>query len=457
MKRRDFLALSGVVAVSPTLIKSSTGTALTATGATVREPAKDLPIKGSYDVVVSGGGPAGAMAAIAAGRKGAKTLLIEQHGCLGGIWTSGLLAYILDYQNKAGLMKEFITTLRERNAHVKNDKGGYTSVCDIEACKILLEEMCAEAGVEIAYHTRTTATLKSGRKISHILTESKSGREAVTASNFIDTTGDGDLGFYAGCNYDFGHPESKLTQPMSLICLVAGINAKDVQDFYRDGSRGLSWSLPKSNLRKAMEAGGVSPSYGSPSLFRMRDDLFLLMSNHEYKVMGTKAEDVTTATLRARKELNAQINALRSTGGVWENIMLVATAEQIGVREGRRLKGLYTVSDDDIRTGRRFEDGICPVTFGIDVHSLDPDKTKSIEGKKWHSKPYDIPMRSLIAADVDNLLFAGRCISGGFLPHSSYRVTGNAAAMGEAAGKAAAIAAAKGIAPAKVPFKEVKG
>jgi hypothetical protein len=97
------------------------------------------------------------------------------------------------------------------------------------------------------------------------------------------------------------------------------------------------------------------------------------------------------------------------------------------------------------------------VTFGIDVHSLDPDKTKSIEGKKWHSKPYDIPMRSLIAADVDNLLFAGRCISGGFLPHSSYRVTGNAAAMGEAAGKAAAIAAAKGIAPAKVPFKEVKG
>ena len=457
MKRREFLAMSSAAVASPVIISAADEVKKSASSATVREPARDIPIKGSYDVVVSGGGPAGAMAAIAAGRKGAKTLLIEQHGCLGGIWTAGLLAYIIDYQNKKGLMKEFIDTLRKRNAHVKNDKGHYTSVCEVEACKVLLEEMCAEAGVEIAYHTRTTAVLKSGRKISHILTESKSGREAVAAANYIDATGDGDLGFYAGCSYDFGHPDSKLTQPMSLICLVSGINAKEVQDCYRDGSRGLPWGVPKKNLRKAMEAGGVSPSYASPSLFRMRDDLFLLMSNHEYKVYGTKAEDVTAATLRARKELNAQINALRSTGGPWKNIMLVATAEQIGVREGRRLKGLYTISDDDIRTGKRFDDGICPVTFGIDVHSLDPSKGKSIESKKWHFKPYDIPLRSLIAADVDNLLFAGRCISGGFLPHSSYRVTGNTAAMGEAAGKAAAVAAAKSVAPGKVSIKDIKG
>jgi len=456
MKRREFLALSGAAVTIPVIIKAA-DEARQPSPAAVTEPAREIPVKGSYDVVVSGGGPAGAMAAIAASRQGAKTLVIEQHGCLGGIWTSGLLAYILDYQNKEGLMKEFISALQKRNAHIRNDKGHYTPTCEVEACKIILEEMCAEAGVEIAYHTRTTATLKSGRKISHILTESKSGREAVAATSFIDATGDGDLGFYAGCNYDFGHPESKLTQPMSLIALVAGINAKEVQDFYRDGSRGLSWGVPKTNLKKAMEAGGVSPSYASPSLFRVRDDLFLLMSNHEYKVKGIKAEDVTSATLRARKELNSQIEALRSTGGVWKNIILLATAEQIGVREGRRLKGLYTVSDDDIRTGKRFDDGICPVTFGIDVHSLDPDKTKSIQQEKWHSKPYDIPLRSLIAADVDNLLFAGRCISGGFLPHSSYRVTGNAAAMGEAAGKTAAVAAHKGIAPAKVDIKDING
>ncbi len=455
MKRRDFLALSGVAAVTPTLIKSST--ALTAAGTTVHEPARDIPVSGRYDVVVSGAGPAGVMAAIAAAKRGAKTALIEQHGCLGGIWTAGLLAYILDYNNKGGEMKEFLSRLQVRNAHVKNSKGHYTAACDVESCKITLEEMCAEADVQIAYHTRVCAALRNGRTITHVLTESKSGRQAVTAANFIDATGDGDLGFYAGCSFELGHPESKLMQPMSLIALVGGIQAPQILDFFRDGSRDQSWSLPKTNLKIAMEAGGHSPSYASPSLFRVRDDLFILMANHEYKVSGTRAEELTAATLRARKELNNLIDGLRSTGGVWKDITLIATAEQIGVREGRRLKGLYTVSDDDIRTGRKFDDGICPVTFGIDVHSLDPDKNKSIEGKEWHSKPYDIPLRSLIAADVDNLLFAGRCISGGFLPHSSYRVTGNAAAMGEAAGKTAAAAAARSVTPAKVPFEEIQG
>ncbi len=457
MKRREFLALSGMAAAAPALSHADEAGTAAGTAATVREPARDIPVRGGYDVAVAGGGPAGVMAAVAAARAGAKTVLIEQHGCLGGIWTAGLLAYLLDYGNKSGLMKEFLERLRRRNAHVRNSKGDYTATCDGEACKIILEEMCAEAGVKIAYHTRLCQALKAGRRIAHLITESKSGREAVAAANFIDCTGDGDLGFHAGCRYDLGHPETGLTQPMSLIALVGGIRAPEIERFFRDGSRGLPWSVPKDNLRRAMEAGGHSPSYSSPSLFRVRDDLFIMMANHEYKVFGTRAEDVTAATLRARREINTLIDGLRGTGGVWRDIVLIATAEQIGVREGRRLKGLYTVSDDDIRSGRKFEDGICPVTFGIDVHSLDPAKNKSIEGNPWRSKPYDIPLRSLIAADAENLLFAGRCISGDFLPHSSYRVTGNAAALGEAAGRTAAVAAQKGVTPAEVPFTEAIG
>ena len=109
------------------------------------------------------------------------------------------------------------------------------------------------------------------------------------------------------------------------------------------------------------------------------------------------------------------INALRSTGGVWKNIHLLATPEQIGIREGRRLHGLYTLSVDDLKEGRRFEDGICHVTFNVDVHSLDPDKHKEMEEIPWQMKPYDIPLRSLISKDVDGLMFAGRCISGSFM------------------------------------------
>ena len=161
-----------------------------------------------------------------------------------------------------------------------------------------------------------------------------------------------------------------------------------------------------------MEAGGHSPSYAKPSLFRVRDDLFLLMANHEYGYRGTDVRDVSRATLHARKELHALIDGLRGTGGVWKNLRLVATAEQIGVREGRRLRGLYTLTAEDLREGRRFDDAVCRATFGVDVHALDPKKTKGIEAQPWKAKPYDIPLRALIAKDVKGLLFAGRSGAG---------------------------------------------
>ena len=164
---------------------------------------------------------------------------------------------------------------------------------------------------------------------------------------------------------------------------------------------------------------------------------------------------MTRATLHARKELNALIDGLRGTGGVWKNIHLVATAEQIGVREGRRLHGLYTVSADDLREGRRFEDAVCRATFPVDVHALDPHKTKGVESNAWRAKPYDIPLRALVAKDVKGLMFAGRCISGDFLAHASYRVTGNAVAMGEAAGKASGVAALGGRLPETVKIGEL--
>jgi hypothetical protein len=134
-------------------------------------------------------------------------------------------------------------------------------------------------------------------------------------------------------------------------------------------------------------------------------------------------------------------------GGPWKNLHIVATAAQIGVREGRRIHGRYTVTADDLREGRKHEDAVCRVTFPIDVHSTDPTKDKGIVGAGFRAKPYDIPLRALIAKDVDGLMMAGRCISGDFIAHSSYRVTGNAVAMGEAAGKTAAEAAKSGKLP----------
>ncbi len=120
---------------------------------------------------------------------------------------------------------------------------------------------------------------------------------------------------------------------------------------------------------------------------------------------------------------------------------LVTTANRIGAREGRRIHGRYSVTTQDVFDGAEQEDAVCRVTFGIDVHALKPETTTSYEEEnKTRTQPYDIPLRALIATDVDGLMMAGRCISGDFLAHSSYRVTGNAVPMGEAAGVTAAIA-----------------
>jgi len=415
-------------------------TEATATG--FKEPARDLPVRAGADVVVCGAGPAGVAAAVSAARTGAKTLLLELHGCLGGIWTTGLLSWILDHSNKTGMMPEIFERLKKYGGRALTNKNGY----DSEVMKLALEELCAEAGVEIQLHTRVCAAYRDGNRLARVVTESKSGREAVPGKVFIDCTGDGDLGAAAGCGFDFGHPETGQTQPMTLMALVSGIVPAEIEGFYRDDDS-KNWSDPKDKLRAAMERGGHSPSYAKPTMFRLRDDLFALMANHEYGVRGTDARDLTAATLRARKELHQLVNGLRSLGAPWKNIHIVTTAAQIGVREGRRIHGRYAVTADDLREGRKHDDAVCRVTFGIDVHSTDPTKEKGIAKTGFRAKPYDIPLRALIAKDVDSLMMAGRCISGDFIAHSSYRVTGNAVAMGEAAGKAAAEAAKTGRMP----------
>lgn len=435
MNRRTFLGSALTGAIFSRLRAEAAPSGL-------REPARDLPVRPAADVVVCGGGPAGVAAAISAARNGAKTLLLEQHGCLGGIWTAGLLSWILDHKNKTGLMQEIFARLGKHGGRALTNENGY----DPEVMKWVLEELCTEASVEIQLHTRVCAAARDGRRLTHVITESKSGREAVPGKVFVDCTGDGDLGAAAGCGFDLGDPQTGQTQPMSLMALVTGIVPDEVKEFYRNDET-KDWASPKERLRQEMERSGHSPSYAKPTLFRLRDDLFALMANHEYNVLGTDVRDLTAATLRARKELHRLVSGLRSLGGPWKNLRIVATAEQIGVREGRRLHGRYTVTADDLCEGRRHEDAVCRVTFGIDVHSTDPAKDKGISKAPFRSKPYDIPLRALIAKDVDGLMMAGRCISGDFIAHSSYRVTGNAVAMGEAAGKVAAEAAKTGRLP----------
>ncbi|HWL51860.1 MAG TPA: FAD-dependent oxidoreductase [Chthoniobacteraceae bacterium] len=417
----------------------------------LHEPARETPVAEETDVVVCGAGPAGVAAAIAAARGGARTRLLEVHGCLGGIWTAGLLTYVIDADKPTGLLPEIVARLKARSAY--RQRSGANFVYDPEQMKLVLEAMCQEEGVAIQLHTRVVAAAKSpSGRLESVVTESKTGRQAWKASVFIDATGDGDLGALAGVRYDVGRGESGETQPMSLMALVAGLDPEAMDRFHRPANRSR-----REEFLAEFHRANHFPSYTAPSLFYIRDDLFALMANHVYAVSHADAQAITDATLRARREIDDGVRALRSLGGVWANLRLISTAAQIGVREGRRLHGRDAVTVGDLVAGRLREDGVCRARFGMDVHSPNPDASRAFDfSQRQPVRPYDIPYGALVAAGVDALLMAGRCISGDFLAHSSYRVTGNAVPMGEAAGKAAAYCALAGLLPCELEWPSTK-
>lgn len=429
-----------------------------AEGAFFDEPARKLALKDDADVIVCGAGPAGIAAAITAARAGARTRLFEVHGCLGGVWTAGLLTYIFDF-DKPGLTREITKRLDERDARRNKHPGRF--VYEPEEMKVLLEEMCLEAGVKVQLQTRVSAAFREGNRLRTIVTDSKSGRQARRAPIFIDTTGDGDLGAQAGCGWEIGQDKDCPCQPMTMNALAVVKDVKALAEFISfngtDEFNGPGGHLTCVEAFKAeLKRAGIEASYGHPTIFPVRDDLVMLMLNHEYGIKPWDAEAISEATIRSRAEVFRVMRALRKLGGVWEGLQIAATAEQIGVRDGRRIHGRYTMTRQDLVEGARQKDAVARVTFGVDIHAHSREKndTETISHGDLKMKPYDIPLRALIAKDVDGLMMAGRCISGDFISHASYRVTGNSVAMGEAAGVIAALAATSKRLPHEVEWSD---
>lgn len=451
--RRSFLhaALAGAATAIPSSMQAVESKA--SDPHLFSEPAHDLPLITDVDVIVCGAGPAGVSAAITAARAGAKVRLFEWRGCLGGVWTAGLLGYLLDF-DKTGFAKELTHKLDERGARRGTSQ---KSICyEPEGMKLLLEDLCVEAGVKFQFHTRVAGAYREGRRLTTIITESKSGRQAWRAPVFIDTTGDGDLGAMAGCAWEIGESKDCPCQPMSLNALLVVKDAAALTDYIHGSDPTKKDGLAKDAFLAEIKRAGFFPSYSKPTLWQVRDNLLLVMMNHEYGIKPFDAAEVTEATVRARNELNKIVNGLRKLGGAWEGIQIAATAEQIGVRDGRRISGRYTMTKDDVVSGARFDDAVTRPTFPVDIHALSGENNKkaAFSNAGIAVKPYDIPLRAMIAKDVDGLMMAGRCISGDFIAHASYRVTGNAVAMGEAAGVVAALAATTQRLPHEVPWAE---
>jgi hypothetical protein len=260
----------------------------------------------------------------------------------------------------------------------------------------------------------------------------------------IDATGDGDVAARAGVPYRLGRMSDGLCQPMTLMFEIEG-----VKGFSQRGSADLY-----EKLAGAIEAHALSVelpfrrgAVGTPWIIDVpRPDSAVVQATHVYRLNATDTRQLSRATIEARRQAHELVSVMKHVAGL-EGIRLVQTAPQIGVRETRRLCGRYTLSVDDLRAGRTFEDAVTFATFGIDIHDVDPGGAKSSGGGV---RPYEIPYRCLLPESLAGLLFAGRCISGTHVAHGSYRVTGNCMAMGQAAGLAAAMAAAENCAPHEI-------
>jgi hypothetical protein len=416
----------------------------------IPEKERETRLVSISDVLVCGAGPAGLAASISAARHGADTVLIENQGCLGGIWTAGLLSYVLDVGNKGGFLRELVQDLENAEGKKKESDIHSTSpmnnlewtkgsfIYDAEIMKHILEEKCGSAGVKIRLHTRIVdAVIDHNQKnIDAVITESKSGREAWQAKVYIDATGDGDLGARAGCTCNIGHPEQHIPQPLTLIAILHGPNKEEIEEFM--SLRAADYMSAEKKLYNAIERGGFVPSLVNPQIFHISDEFYSIFCNHIYNVSAFDAAAISNGTIRARHEIHEIVRALRSQGKPWGNLRIVQTAPHIGIREGRRILGRYMLTAEDILKGRKFKDGVCTVTMPVDIHSLESGEDHGYGDGGIGSKPYEIPMRSMIAKELNGLMMAGRCISGDFYAHASYRVSGNAAAIGEAVGRRAA-------------------
>lgn len=412
----------------------------------ITEAPKTTPMVAEVDVLVVGGGPAGVGAALAASREGAKTLLIERHNVLGGMWTAGLVNPFFEFKGRGWIVTELVERLESLGSW--RDVGFRTF--DTESMSILLEQMMAEAGAEYWYDVLMVDTIIQGNQVRGVVIECKAGREAILAKVVIDCSGDGDVAARAGAQYELGRISDGNMQPMTLMFEVEGIgNVASV------GGPALYDQLTEAIKEHQLD---VNLPFGRRSnvpwiLGLPRTGSAVVQATHVYGLSPLDPRQLTKAISDMREQVSGIIKALQHVPG-YELIRLVRTAPAIGVRETRRILGDYRLTLDDLYTGRRFEDSVASCGFGVDVHDVKAGEQSPTDHGPG-AVPYEIPYRCLLPKEIDGMLVAGRCISGSHEAHASYRVTGTCMAIGQAAGLAGAWAAVEGKQPRDLSGSEL--
>ncbi len=464
------------------------------------------------DVLVAGGGTAGFVASIAAARNGARVILVEQRDHLGGTHSGGMVMMIRsmrhmkaprgvdekivmrtsyessyeDQQVVFSIAQEYLDRMMDvDSAWGKKGQATARQIFDPEIAKWVIEQMVREAGVEVWFYSQATDVLLSENSVRGLVIENLQERIEMGAKVTIDTTGDGDVCAAAGASFAKGDPESGKCQPLTLYFAIGGVDLEKTIKYLADhpdefGQRYVDTLLRlkkegkpitffpfKSKVKEAIENGDYPIPYGLESvnpdilhdparpMFRngkFRYDITLHNMDMAFNVDATNKRELTQATMAMRDMAVKMASFYRKYLPGYEDCYLVHTAQAVGIRDSRRIVCDYTISIDDVISGRTFEDAIGRYGSVADIHDKKGIHLSEVAGSGW----FHIPYRALLPRGIKNLLVAGRCIAADYNAQGSTRSQASCMITGQAAGTAAAMAARTDVEPREIHVAELQ-
>jgi hypothetical protein len=422
---------------------------------------RDIPIANKVDVLVAGGGPAGFAASVAAARAGANVLLVERFNCLGGAGTSGLVGPFAPTAGMdGGIYAELIRNLQSIGAVKSSWYYRIPNCFDVESYKYMAQSMCEKAGVKFLFNSFIADTLVEDGRIEGTVVANKGGLQVIKSNVVIDATGDGDVAFSAGAEYEKGDGEGKC-QPTTLIFNIGGL--KDIR-LTEDNINRLNEHLQEERRRGAISLPEHTDNICNWVRFigegsTIRSGEVTINIDMTAGMDGTDPDALTKSELDARRQVWECLQFYRKYIPGAEDAHIISTAYLYGIRETRRILGRYYLTKGDALSAAKFADGICKASSVIDIHGPASGLSEE-EWKKNHCVPegdwYEIPYRCLLPRGIENLLVSGRCISSDREANGSLRMMPTCMATGEAAGIAAAISVKRGTPPSSLDGAEIR-